>query len=105
MLNSKPYRVIKRKRDNLEDVIYYENIARVNDSILQLVNFSETERLEYFESFVEALKIKDEEEKAKAEAAERNTGLATIDNKIGGQSQNNATPNQAALILFLQSNN
>ncbi|MCF7566795.1 tetratricopeptide repeat protein [Sabulilitoribacter arenilitoris] len=101
VLNSKPYRVIKRKRDNLEDVIYYENIARVNDSILQLVNFSETERLEYFESFVEALKIKDEEEKAKAEAAERNAaGLATIDNKIGNQSQNNAAPNQAALFYF-----
>ena len=100
VLNSKPYRVIKRKRDNLEDVIYYENIARVNDSVLQLVNFSETERLEYFESFVEALKIKAEEEKEQAEAAERNTGLATVNNKIGGQLQNSATPNQAALFYF-----
>ena len=31
-LNSKPYRIIKRKRDNLNDVIYYEGIAKVNDS-------------------------------------------------------------------------
>ncbi|MFV0566529.1 MAG: tetratricopeptide repeat protein, partial [Flavobacteriaceae bacterium] len=29
--NSKPYRVIKRKRDNLEDVIYYEDVAKVDD--------------------------------------------------------------------------
>ncbi|WP_341215319.1 tetratricopeptide repeat protein [uncultured Wocania sp.] len=100
LLNSKPYRIIKRKRDNLEDVIYYENVARVNDSVLQLVNLSETERLEYFESFVETLKVKAEEEKEKAEAAERNTGLATINNKIGGQAQNNATPNQATLFYF-----
>ncbi|MFD1161293.1 MULTISPECIES: type IX secretion system periplasmic lipoprotein PorW/SprE [Hwangdonia] len=99
-LNSKPYRIIKRKRDNLEDVIYYENIARVNDSILQLVNFSETERLEYFESFVEALKEKAEEDEKQAEAAERNTGLATVNNTIGGQSQNRGTPNEATLFYF-----
>lgn len=100
VLNSKPYRIIKRKRDNLEDVIYYENIARVNDSVLQLVNFSETERLEYFESFVEALKIKVEEEEKQAEAAERNTGLATVNSTIGGPTQNRATPNQTALFYF-----
>ncbi|MFD1615880.1 type IX secretion system periplasmic lipoprotein PorW/SprE [Gelatiniphilus marinus] len=100
VLNSKPYRVTKRKRDNLDDVIYYENIARVNDSVLQLVNFSETERLEYFESFVETLKAKDEEEKEKAGTAARNTGLAMVNNKIGGQIQNSAKPNQATLFYF-----
>ena len=99
VLNSKPYRVIKRKRDHLEDVIYYENVARVNDSVLQLVNFSETERLEYFESFVEDLKLKAEAEKVKAEAAERNAGIATV-NTIGSQTQKNTTPNQAALFYF-----
>ena len=57
VLNSKPYRIIKRKRDNLEDVIYYEAIAQVNDSILNLVNLSEADRLTYFESFVDKLKI------------------------------------------------
>lgn len=100
VLNSKPYRIIKKKRDNLEDVIYYENVARVNDSVLHLVNLSEPERLKYFESFVEALKIKDAEEKEKAEAAERNTGLVTVNNTIGGQTQKTATPNQAATFYF-----
>ncbi|WOD45067.1 tetratricopeptide repeat protein [Hwangdonia lutea] len=100
VLNSKPYRIIKRKRDNLEDVIYYENIAHVNDSVLQLVNFMETERLEYFESFVEALKVKAEEDEKRAEAAERNTGLATVNNTIGGQASNRGIPNQASLFYF-----
>ncbi len=85
MLNSKPYRVIKRKRDNLEDVIFYESIAKVNDSVLRLVNLPEVEKLAYFESFVEDLKTKVEEEKEKQEAAERNSGLATVNNKIGAQ--------------------
>jgi len=83
-LNSKPYRIINRKRENLDDVIYYEDVARVNDSILRLVNFSEAERLTYFETYTEELKVIAEAEKEKAEAEERlksNTGLQTADNK------------------------
>lgn len=104
-LNSKPYRIIKRKRDNLEDVIYYEAIAKTNDSILHLVHLPEPQRLALFETFVSDLKIKDEAEKEKAEAAERkaNTGLVTNNNIPGA---NNATgtsrglPGQAALFYF-----
>ncbi|MFD0990573.1 tetratricopeptide repeat protein [Mariniflexile jejuense] len=101
-LNTKPYRIIKRKRDNLEDVIYYEDIAKVNDSVLKLVNFSKDERVAYFETFIEKLKIKAEKEKAKAEAAERNnSGLATVNNQLGGaQTQRNGTPTQAAMFYF-----
>lgn len=99
-LNSKPYRVIKRKRDNLEDVIYFEAIAKTNDSILQLVNLSESERITYFENFVESLKVKAEEEKQKAEVAERNSGLVTVNNIIGGQTPRGVTPNQPTLFYF-----
>jgi len=54
--NSKPYRAIKRKRDNLEDVIYYESIAQANDSILSVVAMSDTEKETYFQSYIETLK-------------------------------------------------
>ena len=93
LLNSKPYRIIKRKRDNLKDVIYYEAIAKVNDSVLRLVNLPEAEKLAHFESFVEDLKVKADDEKEKQEAAERNSGLATVNtigaqpNKVGQQAQ------------------
>lgn len=100
--NSKPYRVIKRKRDNLEDVIYYEAIAQVNDSVLNLVNMPEVERLTYFESFVEGLKEEAkrvEEEKKKAEAAQRNSGLATVNNSVGGRSVGSVS-NQDAVFYF-----
>ncbi|WP_370477452.1 tetratricopeptide repeat protein [Tamlana flava] len=85
VVNSKPYRVIKRKRDNLEDVIYYEAIAKSNDSILTLVNLSDAERTAYFSAFIEELKAKAKEEKKAQEAAERNTGLVTVNNQIGGK--------------------
>ncbi|PNQ75438.1 hypothetical protein C1T31_01050 [Hanstruepera neustonica] len=75
--NSKPYRVIKRKRDNLDDVILYEDMAFRNDSILRLAAMSETERNAYFSEYTEALKKAAEEEKERQELAERNQGLIT----------------------------
>ena len=99
VLNSKPYRVIKRKRDNLEDVIYYESIAKVNDSILRLVNLPETERVAYFQSFVDDLKEKAEAEKEKQEAAERNSGLVTVNNNIGSQ-QNRVGPQSESNTFY-----
>ena len=104
VLNSKPYRVIKRKRDNLEDVIFYEDVAQANDSILNLVKLSDTERVVYFEDFIERLKIKaeeEEEEKERIEAIERNNGLVTSGG-VQGRSRNTpgGLPNQASVFYF-----
>lgn len=55
------YRQVKRKRDNLEDVIKFEKIVKTNDSILNLVNASDEERLKIFNTYIEKLK---EEEKS-----------------------------------------
>jgi tetratricopeptide (TPR) repeat protein len=100
VLNSKPYRVIKRKRDNLEDVIYYEDIAKVDDSILNLVRLPKADRLAYFETFIEKLKVQAEKQKEKEAAAERNKGLVTVNNTIGAQSPRTGTPTQAATFYF-----
>lgn len=54
--NTRDHRQIKKKRDNLEDVIRYENSAQANDSILQLVNMTEAERLAYFTAYTTKLK-------------------------------------------------
>ena len=69
--NSKPFRVIKRKRDNLEDVIYYESIAQDNDSILSIVAMSGSDKEAYFQRYIETLKLEEEASK-KAEAATGN---------------------------------
>ena len=54
--NSRDYRLVRKKKENLEDVIYYETIAAENDSILQLVSLSDEERLTYFTSYTNTLK-------------------------------------------------
>ncbi|WP_166960058.1 type IX secretion system periplasmic lipoprotein PorW/SprE [Yeosuana marina] len=95
-LNSKPYRIIKRKRDNLEDVIYYEEIAQVNDSILRLVHLPDDKRIIFFDSIIDKLKTKAEEEKEKQEVAERNNGLKTVNNNISGI---NASPSRGGLPM------
>lgn len=76
VLNSKPYRTIKRKRENLDDVIYFEEVAQVNDSILNLASLSKEDQLALFTDFANDLKLKSEAAKEKAEAQKRsNTGL------------------------------
>ncbi|RAJ17926.1 type IX secretion system periplasmic lipoprotein PorW/SprE [Olleya aquimaris] len=75
--NSKPYRTIKRKRENLDDVIYYEGLAETNDSILKLVRMSETERLTFFTEYTAELRQKLEAEKERQEIEARKKGLAT----------------------------
>ncbi len=50
------YRIIKKKRDNLDEVIKYEAIAKETDSILKLVAMPETERLAFFKTYTDKLK-------------------------------------------------
>ena len=90
-MNSKPYRIIKRKRDNLEDVIYYEDVAEVNDSILGLVAMSTDERMAYFETYTQDLKLKAEAEQALQEERERTQGLIQVNT-------NNNFANSNALV-------
>ncbi|WP_324720230.1 type IX secretion system periplasmic lipoprotein PorW/SprE [Salinimicrobium sp. HB62] len=54
--NSREYRLIKRKRDNLDDVIYYENMAEEADSILYLASLTEEQQLEYFKDYTTKLR-------------------------------------------------
>ncbi|WP_296319248.1 tetratricopeptide repeat protein [Winogradskyella sp.] len=68
---TKPYRVVKKKRENLVDVIYYEGIARVNDSILRLIGLPKEEQIAFYNDYIKELKVQDsiakELEKKRAE--------------------------------------
>lgn len=86
---TREYRAIKKKRDNLEDVIKYEGIAQTNDSILNLVVMTDAERVRYFEDYIEKLKIADEKEKERLEAeAQRAENM----NRAGSNMGNTLTP-------------
>ena len=70
VLNSKSreFKLITKKRENLEDVIKFEGIAQRNDSILKIASLSKEGKEKYFKEYIETLK---KEEAKKLELAKK----------------------------------
>lgn len=83
VVNTKPYRIIKKKRENLDDVIYYEGIAQTNDSILRMVSLPKAEQLAIYSKYAEDQRLKEIEAKKVQEEAlkrEKNQSAPTASN-------------------------
>ncbi len=65
--NTKKFRSIKKKLDNLEDVVKYEDIVQYADSVITLYDKTPEERVAYFEAHIETLKKADADAAKKAE--------------------------------------
>ncbi|WP_179318745.1 type IX secretion system periplasmic lipoprotein PorW/SprE [Winogradskyella helgolandensis] len=93
VVNTKPYRIIKKKRENLDDVIYYEGIAQTNDSILRMVSLPKSEQLALYTKYAEDLQLKAlEAQKQQEEALERQKNQAA---PATGLDQNNKTASRS----------
>ena len=66
-VKTREYIHIKKVRKNLDEVIEYEYIAKTNDSILNIVALSDTDRILYFEKHIDQLKKSDEAKKIEEE--------------------------------------
>ncbi len=64
--NTKRIRGLTRKRNNLDEVILYGSIAKINDSILNIVAMSDDQRTTFFNKHIENLKAEDERKKKEA---------------------------------------
>ncbi len=93
--NTREYRSISKKRENLNDVILYEGISTRNDSILSLVHMNDAERNAYFEEYITRLKEKRAKDSIAAEIAE-----ATIANNEFFVADNSNGPPQAGGFYF-----
>lgn len=92
---TREYRTIAKKRANLEDVIKYETIVKANDSILHVVGLSESDRIAYYESYIEKLKAQDLAKQIELERLaliEENKGL---NSGSGGKGQIGISSNEA----------
>ena len=56
--NSKKWRRVKKKRENLDDVIKYEDIAIINDSIYRIAKMSDSDKLAFFKDYTDTLRAK-----------------------------------------------
>ncbi|HEX8576075.1 MAG TPA: gliding motility protein [Flavobacterium sp.] len=88
---TKDYIAIKKKRENLSDVIKYEAIAKVNDSILAVTSLTEEKRNQFYSDYIAKLKEKDAArealEKRRSENEERRNNVA--DNVINNMNDSN----------------
>lgn len=92
---SRQWRRIKKKRENLDDVIKYEEIATVNDSILKLTQLSEAEQIAFFKDYIDKLKLqaekdsianaKNEQTIANKEFFEKNSAASENTKEKGGK--------------------
>jgi len=71
---TREFKAIKKKRDNLVDVIKYEGIATRNDSILRISAMTAAQQIAYFDTYIAKLKKEEEERNAlRAEAIANGT--------------------------------
>jgi len=84
--NTKHIKKLENKINNLEDVVFFENKIKSNDSILKLVAMDEAERNTFFQKYIDQLKEDDKKSAIKLENSQRvqigaNTGDDFSDKK------------------------
>lgn len=93
---SREWRRVKKKRENLDDVIKYEDIAISHDSILRLTRMSNSEQLAYFTDYTSKLReraVKDSLEAAKNQRKIEN-------NEFYNKSKTASTPGKGSTFYF-----
>ncbi|MDX1829645.1 MAG: hypothetical protein R3342_08875 [Lutibacter sp.] len=91
--NTKRIRSIKRKRNNLNEVLSYESITKNTDSILNVVAMSKQEQADYYTNYIDELKKAEEQQQQKL-----NTGNALF--ASGGDSNNNGNNNSGKWYFY-----
>ncbi|PKA98326.1 protein involved in gliding motility SprE [Flavobacteriaceae bacterium MAR_2009_75] len=82
--NTKKFRSTKKKLDNLEDVIKYEDIVQHADSVITLYQLPKEKQIAFFEDHINTLKAA-EEAAAKKEEKRQNAGFAQFAQSKGGK--------------------
>lgn len=84
LTNLKPrtreFKLISKKRQNLDDVIKFEGIAQRNDSILKIASLTSSGRESYFKDYIENLKKEEKKEQDLQEKAAKQSGQDIADN-------------------------
>ena len=93
---SREFNFIKKKRENLVDVIKYEGIASRNDSIINVFAMSETDRISYYETYILKLKKEDEARKILKEKMAKEAEIkGTTDTKEGNDPKEGVAKNNS----------
>lgn len=95
---SREFRRITKKRENLDDVIKYEDIATTNDSILRLTSMSVAQREAFFAAHIE--KLKEQVIKDSIAAARATKGGIANKEFFGASPIKGASPSEGGSFYF-----
>ncbi len=104
---TKEHNFIKKKRENLDDVIKYEAIANTNDSILKVLKMSNNDKTKFYEDFITKLKSDETKQKLiedKAKLAAKSSSDKDKDSKTGAESKPNIPKNEFGANVNSSSN-
>ena len=92
VLNSKSreFRKVKKKRDNLKDLIFYETLSIELDSIINLIKMSDANRIVFFNDYINKISEKNNKQK--------NKNLGTLTSSISN------IDSESILFYFYNSN-
>ncbi len=93
---SREHKLISKKRANLADVIKYEGIAQLDDSILNIASLSNTAKEKYFLDYIDKLKVSD---KKNAEAAKLKKEKGLDDSSAGNGKDGSKSGNDASSAM------
>lgn len=92
---TREFRLIKKKREDLNDVIFYEGVAKENDSLLYVLNLSADDKFAYYQKYVVELEKQDkifEAEQKRLQQLEEDALYRNpvSNNQIGGGNRGNS---------------
>jgi len=100
---TREFRIIRKKRENLTDVIKYEELSQRNDSILRLTTLSEEEQRTFFEEYIAKIKEKElQDSLSRVEDIRDNEFFKNTNSKNGSKSARglNNSGNQIGEFYF-----
>jgi len=83
---SRELRLIRKKRENLTDVIKYEELVERNDSIITIVELPEDAQRKYFQDFIDEQKAKAAQDSLRKREEVRNNEFFKSNNAFGDRS-------------------
>ncbi len=109
-VKTREYIHIKKVRKDLDEVINFESIAKINDSILNVVAMSDSKRISYYEDYIGKLKKSDEKKRLLEEKkleTQKNidiNNLSSADDAPAGPQQGARLPQKKSLAPPSMSN-
>lgn len=94
VVNEKRIRKVRRRHKSLASLGRYENVLKINDSILHIANLPEGEQKTYFENYIAKIKKQDEEN------AQQQLNALSFGNSFGGGSSIATTNNSGKWYFY-----